>query len=57
MPGSVNVQSNGTEIELNYRPADALFSLMPNVQYVIESEAITAIPDAFVLGLQVQVTF
>jgi carbohydrate-selective porin OprB len=57
MPGSADVQTNETEIELNYRPADALFSLMPNVQYVIESEAITAIPNAFVLGLRVQVTF
>jgi porin len=58
MPGSVNVQSDETDIELNYRAQlTPWFSLMPNLQYVIQPNAVTAIPNAFVLGLQAEVTF
>jgi carbohydrate-selective porin OprB len=30
---------------------------MPNIQYVVRPNAVTTIPNAFVLGLQVLVTF
>jgi porin len=57
-PGSVSVQSAETTIELNYRALLApWFSLMPNVQYVIRPNAVTTIPDALVLGLQLKLTF
>jgi len=57
-PGSVSVQSAETTIELNYRAQlTPWFSLMPNVQYVIRPNGVTTIPDAFVLGLQVRLTF
>jgi porin len=58
MPGSVNVQSAESDIELNYRAQlTPWFSLMPNIQYVVRPNAVTTIPNAFVLGLQVLVTF
>jgi porin len=58
MPDSVDVQSAETDIELNYRAQmTPWFSLMPNVQYVIHPNAVTSIPNAFVLGLQVGLTF
>ena len=57
-PGSVSVQSAETTIELNYRALlTPWFSLMPNVQYVIRPNAVTTIPDALVLGLQLKLTF
>ncbi|MDP3242533.1 MAG: carbohydrate porin [Reyranella sp.] len=57
-PGSVGVQSAETTIELNYRAQlTPWFSLMPNVQYVIRPNGVTTIPNAFVLGLQVKLTF
>ena len=58
VPGSVSVQSAETTIELNYRALlTPWFSLMPNVQYVIRPNAVTTIPDALVLGLQLKLTF
>ena len=58
MPGSVSVQSAETDIELNYRAQmTPWFSLMPNIQYVIHPNAVTTIPNAFVLGLQAGLTF
>lgn len=57
-PASVSVQSAETTVELNYRAQLApWFSLMPNVQYVIQPNAVTTIPNALVLGLQVKLTF
>jgi porin len=57
-PGSVSVQSAETTIELNYRAQlTPWFSLMPNLQYVIRPNGVTTIPNAFVLGLQVRLTF
>jgi porin len=57
-PASVSVQSAETTIELNYRAQLApWFSLMPNVQYVIQPNAVTTIPNALVLGLQVKLIF
>jgi porin len=58
MPGSVGVQSAETDIELNYRAqVTPWFSLMPNIQYVIQPNAVPTIPNAFVLGLQAGLTF
>ena len=58
MPGSVDIQSDETDIELNYRAQlTPWFSLMPNLQYVVQPNAVTAIPNAFVLGLQAEATF
>jgi porin len=58
MPGSVSVQSAESDIELNYRAQlTPWFSLMPNIQYVVRPDAVTTIPNAFVLGLQALVTF
>lgn len=58
MPSSVSVQSAETDIELNYRAQlTPWFSLMPNIQYVVRPNAVTTIPNAFVLGLQAIVTF
>lgn len=57
VPGSVSVQSAETDIELNYRAQlTPWFSLMPNLQYVIRPNADKTIPDAFVLGLQAELT-
>jgi porin len=57
-PGSVNVQSAETDLELNYRAqVTPWFTLMPNIQYVIHPNAETSIPNAFVLGLQAGLTF
>ena len=57
-PGSVAVQSNETTIELNYRAQlSSWFSLMPNVQYVLQPNGVATIPNALVLGLQAKVTF
>ena len=56
-PLSVNVQSAETTIELNYRAQlTPWFSLMPNIQYVLRPNAVTTIPNALVLGLQLRVT-
>ena len=58
MPGSVNVQSAESDIELNYRAElTPWFSLMPNIQYIVRPNAVITIPNAFVLGLQAIVTF
>ena len=58
MPGSVAVQSAETDIELNYRAqVTPWFSLMPNMQYVIQPNATPTIANAFVLGLQAGLTF
>lgn len=59
MPGTVDAQSVGeTDIELNYRAQmTPWFAVMPNIQYVIHPNAVTQIPNAFVLGLQVGATF
>ena len=57
-PASFAVQSAETTIELNYRAyLTPWFSLMPNVQYVIQPNAVTTIPNAVVLGLQMKLTF
>ena len=57
-PGSVAVQSAETTIELNYRAQlSPWFSLMPNVQYVLQPNGVATIPNALVLGLQAKVTF
>ncbi len=57
-PGSVSVQSAETTIELNYRAQlTSWFSLMPNIQFVIQPNGVTTIPDALVLGLQLKLTF
>jgi porin len=57
-PGSVAVQSAETAIELNYRAQVTPWStLMPNIQYVMNPNAVTSIPNALVLGLQVKLTF
>jgi len=58
MPGSVSAQSAESDIELNYRAQlTQWLSLMPNIQYVVRPNAVTIIPNAFVLGLQAIVTF
>jgi len=58
MPGSVAVQSAETDIELNYRAqVTPWFSLMPNIQYIIQPNATPTIPNAFVLGLQAGLAF
>ncbi len=58
VPGSVAVQSAETTIELNYRAQVTPWStVMPNVQYVMQPNAVTTIPNALVLGLQVRLTF
>jgi porin len=59
MPGTVDTQSVGeTDIELNYRAQlTPWFAVMPNIQYVIHPNAVTQIPNAFVLGLQVGAAF
>ncbi len=58
LPGSVAVQSAETTIELNYRAQlTAWSSVMPNIQYVMQPNAVTTIPNALVLGLQVKLTF
>ena len=45
MPGSVAVQSAETDIELNYRAQlTPWFSLMPNIQYVIQPNATPRFP-------------
>jgi porin len=55
-PQSANVQSAETTIELNYRAQlTPWFSLMPNIQYVMRPNAVTTIPNALVLGLQLKV--
>ena len=57
-PGSVGVQSAETTIELNYRAQlTPWFSLMPNIQFVIQPNGVNTIPDALVLGLQLKLTF
>ncbi len=57
-PGSVAVQSAETAIELNYRAQLTPWStVMPNIQYVMQPNAVTTIPNALVLGLQVKLTF
>ena len=57
-PGSVAVQSAETTIELNYRAQLTPWStVMPNLQYVMQPNAVTTIPNALVLGLQVKLTF
>ncbi|MDI1287680.1 MAG: carbohydrate porin [Reyranella sp.] len=58
IPGSVAVQSAETAIELNYRAQLTPWStVMPNIQYVMQPNAVTTIPNALVLGLQVRLTF
>ena len=58
IPGSVAVQSAETAIELNYRAQLTPWStVMPNIQYVMQPNAVTTIPNALVLGLQVKLTF
>ena len=58
VPGSTQVQSSETTIELNYRLQPTPFmSLMPNVQYVIHPNGLSSIGNALVLGLQARVTF
>ncbi len=58
MPGSVSVQSAETDIELNYRAQlTPWFTLMPNIQYVIQPNGVASIPNALVLGLQAGLTF
>jgi porin len=58
IPGSVTVQSAETVIELNYRAQLTPWStVMPNIQYVMQPNAVTTIPNALVLGLQVKLTF
>ena len=58
LPGSVAVQSAETTIELNYRAQLTPWSsVMPNIQYVMQPNAVTSIPNALVLGLQVRLTF
>ncbi len=58
LPGSVPVQSAETTIELNYRAQLTPWSsVMPNIQYVMQPNAVTSIPNALVLGLQVRLTF
>jgi porin len=58
MPGSTIVQSAETDIELNYRAqVTPWFSLMPNIQYIIQPNATPTIANAFVLGLQAGLTF
>jgi porin len=57
-PGSVAVQSAETTIELNYRAQlSPWFSLMPNIQYVLQPNGVSTIANALVLGLQAKVTF
>jgi porin len=56
--GSVAVQSAETVIELNYRAQLTPWStVMPNIQYVMQPNAVTTIPNALVLGLRVKLTF
>jgi porin len=58
IPNSVTVQSAETAIELNYRAQLTPWStIMPNIQYVMQPNAVTTIPNALVLGLQVKLTF
>ncbi len=58
IPNSVAVQSAETAIELNYRAQLTPWStIMPNIQYVMQPNAVTTIPNALVLGLQIKLTF
>ncbi len=58
VPASVSVQSAETTIELNYRVQLTPWStLMPNIQYVMQPNAVSTIPNALVLGAQMKVTF